>query len=233
MSPQDRNGNRYLINFVNHSSNYLRVLMAKNKVEATKKFEHFLVFLRSSTTAASVLRTDGGGEYKNVEDFCQATGVRRQVSEANNQTLNGKADRMHRTILNMARCMLFASGLPLKFWGHAVEYAAYVTQQEPVERQSETPVAAGDADGQAVGPDGHRDIRQPVYDPGKKAWAPRTEVGMIVGKNDETKGFKVYIPKDMVVVTTQQSRTLRRSTWSRTCSYRRSSSARTPSSGRR
>ncbi|KAE8984486.1 hypothetical protein PR002_g22929 [Phytophthora rubi] len=26
---------------------------------------------------------------------------------------------------------------------------------------------------------------------------------MIVGKNDETKGFKVYIPKDMVVVTTQ------------------------------
>ncbi|KAE9109858.1 hypothetical protein PF010_g11388 [Phytophthora fragariae] len=53
MSPQDRNGNRYLINFVNHSSNYLRVLMAKNKVEATKKFEHFLVFLRSSTTAAS------------------------------------------------------------------------------------------------------------------------------------------------------------------------------------
>ncbi|KAE9017710.1 hypothetical protein PR002_g13321 [Phytophthora rubi] len=26
---------------------------------------------------------------------------------------------------------------------------------------------------------------------------------MIVGKNDESKGFKVYIPKDMVVVTTQ------------------------------
>ncbi|KAE9006193.1 hypothetical protein PF005_g12884 [Phytophthora fragariae] len=40
-------------------------------------------------------------------------------------------------------------------------------------------------------------------DPSKRAWAPRAEVGMIVGKNDESKGFKVYIPKDMVVVTTQ------------------------------
>ncbi|KAE8956692.1 hypothetical protein PF005_g5899 [Phytophthora fragariae] len=62
----------------------------------------------------------------NIEDFCRATGVRRQVSEANNQASNGKAERMHRTILNMARCMLFASGLPLKFWGYAVEYAAYM-----------------------------------------------------------------------------------------------------------
>ncbi|KAE9023308.1 hypothetical protein PR001_g12949 [Phytophthora rubi] len=88
MSPRDRNGNRYLINFVDHSSNYVRVFMAKNKIEATKK---------------------------NVEDFCRVTGVRRQVSEASNQASNGKVERMHRAILNMARCMLFASGLPLKF----------------------------------------------------------------------------------------------------------------------
>ncbi|GMF17065.1 unnamed protein product [Phytophthora fragariaefolia] len=36
MTPQYRNDNRYLINFVDHSSNYVRVLMAKNKIEATK-----------------------------------------------------------------------------------------------------------------------------------------------------------------------------------------------------
>jgi hypothetical protein len=43
-----------------------------------------------------------------------------------------------------------------------------------------------------------------VYrNPGKKSWVARTEVDMILWKNDETKGFKVYIPKDMIVVTTQ------------------------------
>ncbi|KAG6623476.1 Copia LTR rider [Phytophthora cinnamomi] len=43
-------------------------------------------------------------------------------------------------------------------------------------------------------------------DHGKKAWEPRAQVGMIGGKNDETKGFKVYLPKDSVVITTQHIR---------------------------
>ncbi|KAG6572596.1 Integrase catalytic core protein [Phytophthora cinnamomi] len=207
MTPRDRHGNRYMINFVDHSSNYVRAFLAKNKVEATKKFEHFLVFFeKEHNCRIHVLRTDGGGEYMNVEEFCRATGVRRQVSEANNQASNGKAERMHRTILNMARCMLFASGLPLKFWGYAVDYAAYVLNRSAcsanTRRMSPIEVLTGKCPDMA----GIVTFGSPctVYrDPGKKAWQPRAEVGMIVGKNDETKGFKVYIPKDMVVVTTQ------------------------------
>ncbi|KAE9238201.1 hypothetical protein PF005_g327 [Phytophthora fragariae] len=207
MTPRDRHGNRYMINFVDHSSNYVRAFLAKNKVEATKKFEHFLVFFEKEYSCRiHVLRTDGGGEYMNVEDFCRATGVRRQVSEANNQASNGKAKRMHRTILNMARCMLFVSGLPLKFWGYAVEYAAYVLNRSACSanprRMSPIEVLTGKCPDMA----GIVTFGSPctVYrDPGKRAWQPRAEVGMIVGKNDETKGFKVYIPKDMVVVTTQ------------------------------
>ncbi|KAG2926166.1 hypothetical protein PC117_g14976 [Phytophthora cactorum] len=33
---------------------------------------------------------------------------------------------MHRTILNLARCMVFGAGLPLSFWGDAGEYGMYV-----------------------------------------------------------------------------------------------------------
>ncbi|KAE9134738.1 hypothetical protein PF010_g2364 [Phytophthora fragariae] len=40
-------------------------------------------------------------------------------------------------------------------------------------------------------------------EPGKKAWKPRAQVGVIVGENDETKGFKVHLPMDRVVTTTQ------------------------------
>ncbi|KAE9307797.1 hypothetical protein PR003_g20912 [Phytophthora rubi] len=40
-------------------------------------------------------------------------------------------------------------------------------------------------------------------DPGKKAWKSRAQVGMIVGKNDETKAFKVHVPKARIVITTQ------------------------------
>ncbi|OWZ18803.1 hypothetical protein PHMEG_0007049 [Phytophthora megakarya] len=136
----------------------------------------------------------------------EKAGVRRQVSEANNQASNGKAERMPRTILNMARDMLFASGLPLKFWGYAVEYAAYVLNRSScsanAKRMSPIEVTMGKCPDMAgIVTFGSRCT---VYrDPGKKSWQPRGEVGMIVGKNDETKGFKVYIPKDMIVVTTQ------------------------------
>ncbi|GMF52340.1 unnamed protein product [Phytophthora fragariaefolia] len=127
MTPRDRHGKRCMINFVDHSSNYVRAFLAKNKVGATKKFKYFLVFFEKEYNCRThVLRTDCGGEYMNVKNVCRTTDVRRQVSEANNQASNGKAEQMQRTILNMVRCMLFASGLPLKFWGYAVEYTAYV-----------------------------------------------------------------------------------------------------------
>lgn len=44
----------------------------------------------------------------------------KQISKDN------KAKRMRRTVLNMSRCMMFLSGLPLHFWGDVVQYTAYV-----------------------------------------------------------------------------------------------------------
>lgn len=43
-----------------------------------------------------------------------------------------------------------------------------------------------------------------VYrDPRKKNFAQRAQAAMIVGVGEETKGYRVYLPKDRVVVTTQ------------------------------
>ena len=39
--------------------------------------------------------------------------------------------------------------------------------------------------------------------PGKSALAQRSAVGNIIGCNDETKGYRVYLSKSNVVITTQ------------------------------
>lgn len=52
-----------------------------------------------------MLRTDGGGEYKSVDLFCRDAGVARQIKESGNQAVNGKAERMYRTVMNMVRYM--------------------------------------------------------------------------------------------------------------------------------
>ena len=105
-----------MINFIDHKSNYVRVFVAKSKDEASRKFPHFMVFFeRQFNVRIHMLRTDGGGEYRNLDLFCQQTGIGRQITERNTSASNGKADRMHRNVMNMVRCMLFGCGLPLGY----------------------------------------------------------------------------------------------------------------------
>uniref|UniRef100_A0AAV1VD99 Integrase catalytic domain-containing protein n=1 Tax=Peronospora matthiolae TaxID=2874970 RepID=A0AAV1VD99_9STRA len=107
MTPKDRLGNRYPLNFVNHKPNYCRVFRAPTKDKAAQKFEHFLgYFERQFECRIHVLRAEGRAEYANVELFCKSTGVAGQVSKARNQASNGKAEHLHRTVLNRARSIM-------------------------------------------------------------------------------------------------------------------------------
>ena len=44
---------------------------------------------------------------------------------------NGVAEKMNRTIKNTARCVLFESGLPLRFWPFAIRFAVQVRNVSP------------------------------------------------------------------------------------------------------
>ncbi|CAI5711704.1 unnamed protein product [Peronospora destructor] len=52
MAPRDRLGNRYMVNFVDHRTNYCRVFLAKSKDVAAQKFKHFMAFLKGNLIVA-------------------------------------------------------------------------------------------------------------------------------------------------------------------------------------
>ncbi|CCI11341.1 unnamed protein product [Albugo candida] len=207
ITPQDRRGNRYLVNFIDYKSNYCRVFLAKTKNEAATKFQDFLTYFEKQFDCKiHVLRTDGGAEYKNVDIFCKKKGVRRQISEAENQASNGKAKRMHRTVMNLVRSMIFGNSMALYFWGDAAEYATYILNRSPTRankgRRSPLKVLTGKntslADVVTFGSPCSVRIRT-----GKKSLAKRSEEGIVIGKCDETKGYKVFLPKSKTVIITQ------------------------------
>ncbi len=69
--PVDRMGNRYMINFIDHHTNYCKIFLAKTKVQAAKYFEHFQPeFERRFSCKVQVLRTDGGSEYRLLDNYC-------------------------------------------------------------------------------------------------------------------------------------------------------------------
>ncbi|BBG99019.1 BURP domain-containing protein, partial [Prunus dulcis] len=79
------------------------------------------------------LRSDRGGEYTSNEfnKFCDEMGMERQLTVAYSPQQNGVAERKNRTIVEMAKCMMFEKGMPLEFWAETVNTAVYVLNRSP------------------------------------------------------------------------------------------------------
>ncbi len=207
ITPVDREKNRYLVNFVDHKTNYYRIFLAKTKDETARKFLNFVGdFERRFDSRVQVLRTDGGSEYANIDLFCERNGIARQRTEADNPASNGKAERMHRTILNMARCMIFNCRLPMHFWGDAVKYTAYVLNRSPCKSNPKRMSPLEMLEGKPQNLTHVVTFGSPcmVYgSPGKNSLKKRSQRGIILGVSEEVKGFRVYLMEDKKVVNTQ------------------------------
>lgn len=105
MTPRDRLGNRYMSNFGDHKSNYVRLVLA-TRIRLRRSSNTSWCFPEGVQWSDSSAE-DGFGrrisEWRSVlQDHC----VARQRSEANSPVSNMKAQRMHRTVMNMARCVV-------------------------------------------------------------------------------------------------------------------------------
>ena len=121
------------------------------------------------------------------------------------QDINGKDERMDRTSMNMARCMIVASGLAFHFWGDMVEYDAYSIKRTPTnsfdERMSPMKVMTDQIP--SLGDIAVFGSPFTVYRNPKKKFAPRGQKRIIIGIVEETKGYRVKLPKNNAVVFSQ------------------------------
>src|SRR6478752_4271786 len=78
-------------------------------------------------------------EYKSrfIKNFCEENGIEQKFTVAGNPEMNGVAERMNRTLIEMVRCMLQDSSLPKRYWGEALLYATYTRNHCPTAAVSE------------------------------------------------------------------------------------------------
>ncbi|KAE8970085.1 hypothetical protein PR001_g27118 [Phytophthora rubi] len=187
MSPTDRLGNKYMTNSIDHRTSYCRVFLAKTKDATAQKIKHFMAFFGLQFNCRThVLKTDSGDEYQTLDLLYKDTGIAQQASEQRNRVSNGKAERMHRTILNMVRSMEFAYGLLLNFWGDVAGYATTYRVGKKTHDLSDIVVF-----GSSCTVD--RDVKN-------KSLGKRGKPGLIAGKSDGMKGHQVYIPEEQSAV---------------------------------
>ncbi len=148
----------------------------------------------------------GANTQTKLDLFCERNGIARQRTEADNPASNGKAERMHRTILNMARFMIFNCRLPMHFWGDAVKYTAYVFNRSPCKSNPKRMSPMEMLKGKPPNLTHVVTFGSPcmVYrSPGKNSLKKRSQCGIILGVSEEVKGFRVYLMDDKKVVNTQ------------------------------
>ena len=108
------------------------VMKAKSEV-----FQNFKVWLalveKQIGNKLKILRSDNGGEYVSKEflDYCRRHGIRRHFTTLGDPQSNGVAERMNRTLLEKARCLILTVGMSKGFWAEAVSTAAHIINRIP------------------------------------------------------------------------------------------------------
>jgi gag-polypeptide of LTR copia-type/Integrase core domain/GAG-pre-integrase domain/Zinc knuckle len=134
ISPTSIGGSRYFITFTDDFSRKCWTYCLKTKDEALDKFKVFTNLVETkSGVKLKCLRSDNGGEYtsKAWKDFCIERGIEQTFSAPYSPNQNGVAERLNRTLSEMARSMINSHKLDEKLWGEAIMTAAYLKNRSP------------------------------------------------------------------------------------------------------
>ncbi len=127
-------GAKYFLSFIDDFSRVVFVYFLRYKSEAYEKFKEFEALVTNMTgKTIKMIRTDNGGEFtsKNFESFLKAKGIHHQLTVPYTPQQNGVAERMNRTLVESARCMIKHAKLSDSFWAEAVNTAAYLRNRIP------------------------------------------------------------------------------------------------------
>lgn len=134
---------KYLITFVDNYSRKVFVYFTRAKSNAFEIFKNFRAMIENQTDRKiKILRSDNGGEYESTEfkNYLQANGIIHQTSAAHTPQQNGRAERMNRTIIERAKCLLSDAGLPKCYWAEAVSMAASLINRTYSSTHRSTPM---------------------------------------------------------------------------------------------
>lgn len=191
-------GAKYYITFIDDYSRRVFVYFLKNKSEALDKFKEFKSFVENETDKnIKILRTDNGKEYLNKEfnSFLMKSGIQHQTTNPYTPEQNDLAERMNRTLVERAKCLILNSKLQKSFWAEAVYTAAYIINRSPTKAlKYRTPYEMWT--GKKPNINNMRIFGCPVMVHLPKAkrqkWDSKAVKMIFVGYCDYTKGYRLY-----------------------------------------
>lgn len=135
-------GMRYIVTVLDDYTHFTKVYLMKNKFEVPEIIKQYINEAeRELDLKVKKVRCDNGGEYteKEFKIWCQRRGIKLDYTIPHSPQLNGKAERLNRSLIEKARALLFQSGLDKEMWGEAVLTATYLMNRLPSKTTGTTP----------------------------------------------------------------------------------------------
>jgi hypothetical protein len=142
ISPKTWDGYSYVLTLLDDYTHFTKIYLMKYKSETFNNIKHFANEVENMhNLKISKIRCDNGGEYKNnnFQSWCREKGIIIDYTVPYSPQLNGKAERLNRTLMEKARALIFDSKLNKEMWGEAIYTSTYLTNRSPSETIGCTP----------------------------------------------------------------------------------------------
>lgn len=129
ISPSSIGGAKYFVLIKDEFSSYMNVYFIGSKTQTIHKIKDYLTEASAEThKRVRYIRSDNGTEFKNqaMKLLCASEDIIQEFSAPLTPEQNGEIERANRTVIETARSLLQASGLPLNMWSEAVNTAVYL-----------------------------------------------------------------------------------------------------------
>ena len=128
-------GNVYMVTFTCELTRWSMVYFCKQKSQVKDRFKEYLETVKRMGYVVKLLQSDGGGEYaanenaqvlSDFQKICLAERIEHHLTAPHTPAQNGVSERLNRTLVEHAACIIHAAGLAREFWSLAVKHIVWV-----------------------------------------------------------------------------------------------------------
>ncbi|CAM8951647.1 unnamed protein product [Rhodiola kirilowii] len=194
-----RGGHRYILVKVDDYSRYTWTIFLFSKAQTYCEFEAWLKLMENKLDRKlTSIRTDNRTEFRNVQflSLCRDKGIDHNFSAPRTPQQNGVVERKNRTLEDMSRTMLIASGVPRGFWAEAVHAACHILNRASLQAMiGKTPYELLRGRKPNISHLKVFGCKCYVHNNGKESlgkFDARSDEGVFVGYSSHSKAYKIF-----------------------------------------
>lgn len=201
-------GSKYYLVLEDDFSRMAFVYFLKRKDQALDYFKEFKALVENQkNTKIKCFRSDNGGEFCSsmFESFLSKNGIIHQKTNPYTPQQNGMSERMNRTLVEKARCLLFDAGLDKIFWAEAINTAVYLRNRSIVAGLKKTPFEIWSR----KQPDVSNlrifgsEVMMLIPTEKRRKFDKKSKKMILIGFCENVKGYRLYDPITKIIVTSR------------------------------